>query len=147
MLTATEYELLRALAVNSGRVTSFDTLLRRVWVSKVRHQLFQPGILLLQGLEPFSLAHPQTSVLFSPSVVGLPGHTDLLTHLDDALPLDQDHLRLSKLPNNLLCSVSFPQMVGSVSMFTIQRGGTASQNPIPQSSSRVPQSKSGCARV
>ena len=41
----------------------------------------------------------------------------------------------------------FPQMVGSVSMFTIQREGIASQNPIPQSSWRVPQSNSGCARV
>ena len=30
-LTATEYELLRVLALNAGRVTTYDTLLRRVW--------------------------------------------------------------------------------------------------------------------
>ncbi len=30
-LTATEYELLRALAVNAGRVLTFDSLLRQVW--------------------------------------------------------------------------------------------------------------------
>ena len=30
-LTATEYELLRVLALNAGRVTTFDTLLRQVW--------------------------------------------------------------------------------------------------------------------
>ena len=30
-LTATEYELLRALAVNTGRVSTFDALLRQVW--------------------------------------------------------------------------------------------------------------------
>ena len=30
-LTATEYELLRVLSVNSGRVTTYDSLLRRVW--------------------------------------------------------------------------------------------------------------------
>ena len=33
-LTATEYELLRVLSVNSGRVTTCDTLLRRVWGGK-----------------------------------------------------------------------------------------------------------------
>ena len=30
-LTATEYELLRLLSVNAGRVVHFDTLLRRIW--------------------------------------------------------------------------------------------------------------------
>lgn len=30
-LTATEYELLRVLALNAGRVMTYDTLLRRVW--------------------------------------------------------------------------------------------------------------------
>ena len=30
-LTATEYELLRVLATDAGRVLSYDTLLRRVW--------------------------------------------------------------------------------------------------------------------
>ena len=30
-LTATEYELLRVLSLNSGRVTTYDTLLRKVW--------------------------------------------------------------------------------------------------------------------
>ena len=30
-LTATEYELLRALAVNAGRILTFDSLLRQVW--------------------------------------------------------------------------------------------------------------------
>ncbi len=30
-LTATEYELLRALSVNAGRVVTYDTLMRRVW--------------------------------------------------------------------------------------------------------------------
>ncbi len=30
-LTATEYELLRVLSVNAGRVTTYDTLLRQVW--------------------------------------------------------------------------------------------------------------------
>ena len=30
-LTATEYELLRVLALEAGRVVTFDTLLRRVW--------------------------------------------------------------------------------------------------------------------
>ena len=30
-LTATEYELLRVLSLNAGRVTAYDTLLRRVW--------------------------------------------------------------------------------------------------------------------
>ena len=30
-LTATEYELLRVLSVNSGRATTYDTLVRRVW--------------------------------------------------------------------------------------------------------------------
>ena len=30
-LTATEYELLRVLALDAGRVVTYDTLLRRVW--------------------------------------------------------------------------------------------------------------------
>ena len=30
-LTGTEYELLRVLSLNAGRVTTFDTLLRQVW--------------------------------------------------------------------------------------------------------------------
>ena len=33
-LTATEYELLRTLSVNAGRVTSFDSLLRKVWARR-----------------------------------------------------------------------------------------------------------------
>ena len=35
-LTATEYELLRLLSVNAGRVVSFDTLLRRIWEGRER---------------------------------------------------------------------------------------------------------------
>ncbi len=52
-LTATEYELLRVLSLNAGRVSTYDTLLRRVWggrhngdlklvrafVGKLRHKL------------------------------------------------------------------------------------------------------------
>ena len=30
-LTATEYELLRVLSLNAGRVVTYDTLLRQVW--------------------------------------------------------------------------------------------------------------------
>ena len=30
-LTATEYELLRVLSVNAGRVSTYDSLLRQVW--------------------------------------------------------------------------------------------------------------------
>jgi len=33
-LTATEYEMLRVLSKNAGRVTTYDSLLRRVWGSK-----------------------------------------------------------------------------------------------------------------
>ena len=33
-LTATEYEMLRVLSVNAGRVTTYDSLLRRVWSGK-----------------------------------------------------------------------------------------------------------------
>ena len=33
-LTATEYELLRVLSVNAGRVTTYDSLLRQVWGGK-----------------------------------------------------------------------------------------------------------------
>ena len=33
-LTATEYELLRVLSLNAGRVTSFDSLLRKVWARR-----------------------------------------------------------------------------------------------------------------
>ena len=33
-LTATEYELLRVLSVNAGRVVTYDSLLRRVWSGK-----------------------------------------------------------------------------------------------------------------
>ena len=35
-LTATEYELLRLLSVNAGRVLPFDTLLRRIWGERER---------------------------------------------------------------------------------------------------------------
>ncbi|MDE0279731.1 MAG: winged helix-turn-helix domain-containing protein [Gammaproteobacteria bacterium] len=31
ILTATEFELLRALSLNAGRVVAYDTLLARVW--------------------------------------------------------------------------------------------------------------------
>ena len=34
VLTATEFELLRVLALNAGRVLAYDTLLRRVWGSR-----------------------------------------------------------------------------------------------------------------
>ena len=34
-LTATEYELLRVLSLDAGRVVTFETLLRRVWA---KHQ-------------------------------------------------------------------------------------------------------------
>ena len=30
-LTATEYELLRVLSRNAGRVTTYETLLRQIW--------------------------------------------------------------------------------------------------------------------
>ena len=33
-LTATEFDLLRVLALNAGRVTTYDTLLRRVWAER-----------------------------------------------------------------------------------------------------------------
>ena len=33
-LTATEYELLRVLSLDAGRVVDFDTLLRRVWAKR-----------------------------------------------------------------------------------------------------------------
>ena len=33
-LTATEYELLRVLSLDAGRVVPFDTLLRRVWAKR-----------------------------------------------------------------------------------------------------------------
>ena len=33
-LTATEYELLRVLSLEAGRVVPFDTLLRRVWAKR-----------------------------------------------------------------------------------------------------------------
>ena len=33
-LTATEYELLRALSLDAGRVVSYDTLLERVWAGR-----------------------------------------------------------------------------------------------------------------
>ena len=33
-LTATEYELLRALSLDAGRVVTFETLLRRVWAKR-----------------------------------------------------------------------------------------------------------------
>ena len=35
-LTATEFELLRALSINAGRVLTYDTLLRRVWTERSR---------------------------------------------------------------------------------------------------------------
>ena len=35
-LTATEYELLRVLSLNAGRVVTFDTLLRRIWSGRGR---------------------------------------------------------------------------------------------------------------
>ena len=31
LLTATEYEILRLLSLNAGRVATFDVLLRKVW--------------------------------------------------------------------------------------------------------------------
>ena len=31
LLTATEYEILRVLSLNAGRVATFDLLLRKVW--------------------------------------------------------------------------------------------------------------------
>ncbi len=34
VLTATEFDLLRALSVNAGRVATYDTLLRRVWAGR-----------------------------------------------------------------------------------------------------------------
>ena len=33
-LTATEYEMLRVLSVNAGRVSTYDSLLRQVWSGK-----------------------------------------------------------------------------------------------------------------
>ena len=33
-LTATEYEMLRVLSVNAGRVATYDSLLRQVWSGK-----------------------------------------------------------------------------------------------------------------
>ena len=33
-LTTTEYELLRVLSLNAGRVVPFDTLLERVWTGR-----------------------------------------------------------------------------------------------------------------
>ena len=33
-LTATEYELLRVLSLDAGRVVTFETLLRRVWARR-----------------------------------------------------------------------------------------------------------------
>lgn len=36
-LTATEYELLRVLSLNAGRVTTYGTLLRQVWGRRKTH--------------------------------------------------------------------------------------------------------------
>ena len=41
-LTATEYELLRVLSLDAGRVVTFETLLRRVW-GQAGENRRQPG--------------------------------------------------------------------------------------------------------
>ena len=57
VLTATEFDLLRSLSVNAGRVTTYEMLLRQVWagrehaneqlvrtfVKKLRHKLGDPA--------------------------------------------------------------------------------------------------------
>ena len=47
-LTATEYELLRVLSLNAGRVVAYDALLRQVWSGRKKGGRRQPGAQLRQ---------------------------------------------------------------------------------------------------
>ena len=61
----------------------------RIALSKlgVGQQPLQPGVLLLQLLEPLGLVDLQAAVLLPPAVVRLLGDAELLADLGDRLPL------------------------------------------------------------
>ena len=78
-LTATEYDLLRVLSVNAGRVTTYDSLIRQVWggqdsgdpelvrtfVKKLRHKLddsaTQPAYIFNERGVGYRMARPDPS--------------------------------------------------------------------------------------
>lgn len=76
-LTATEYELLRVLAVNPGRILTYDSLLRQVWgrwesgdrrvvyafVKRLRHKLCDdaasPSYIFTEGHVGYRMPKPK----------------------------------------------------------------------------------------
>ena len=68
-LTATEYELLRALSLNAGRVTTSETLLNRVWSRSVACNVSSSAACSFKRLPPRPFRTILTSPRHAPAMV------------------------------------------------------------------------------
>jgi hypothetical protein len=88
--------------VNSSTIVSIRMDPLRELRLGVCQEPLQPGVLLVEILQPLPLVHPQSAVLSLPPKVGLRGHTKLPHHVGHGLPLSQPNLSLAELPGDLL---------------------------------------------
>ena len=68
----------------------------------VGHQLLQPGILFLEGLQLLDHLRLHPTILLSPAIVSLLGNLKLLTDLRNLLPLAEFNIGLTQLGNTLV---------------------------------------------
>jgi len=80
-----------------------DLLVQR----EVSHGSLQPGVLLLELLEPSHLIDVETAVLLAPGVVGVLTDVDVPNCLCNAAAFGDGNFNLSKLVQDLLRTVTF----------------------------------------
>jgi transposase len=73
---------------------------------RIGQQLLEPGVLLLQLLEPLGLAGLHPPVLLTPAVVRRLAHAQRLQHPADRLARFEQTIRFLKLPDDLLRAVT-----------------------------------------
>ena len=92
------------LEVSRGRLPQ-DVIIQ----SHISHQLFGPGIFLLQGAQLLGLVHSQATILLAPAVISLFADAKLLSNLRDLLSPRQFNLCFAQLRDDLFCCESFPR--------------------------------------
>ena len=98
----------RLLGVGPGLEVSRRHLFQDAIVEgEIRHQAFQPGILLFQTLEPFRLIDAQAAVFFLPPILRLLGDTELATRVRDSQPFARLDFDRPEMPNDVFRRISF----------------------------------------
>lgn len=73
-----------------------------------KHRLPEPGVLLLQSLQPHCLRHLQTAILATPAVVALLRYSKAAADRTGLLSLRKPNLSFAQHPDDLLCRIVSP---------------------------------------